>query len=171
MLYIIPTDTCFGIACSIDDNDGYKRIYEVKGRYFNKPLAIMVNNYSLFENLLSNQQINFLKNYYRPWTLLLDTNKYELPTIFKKDTSTYVAIRIADNHIEKELINEIGPIFLTSANLSGEKEIYKISELNNLFGNIIDIKILAKKDLENVSPSDIFEFIGDSIEIKYFRKN
>lgn len=171
MIYIIPTDTCFWLACAIDDTYWFKRIYEIKWRDFNKPLAIMVNDFLIFENLLNTKQIEFLRNYHRPWTLLIDTNFHTLPTNYKQNTSKYIALRVANNDIEKKLISEVWPIFLTSANLAWEIEIYTIKELNSLFWNTNDIKVLANKDLENISPSDIFEFIWETTEVKYLRKN
>lgn len=171
MIYIIPTDTCFGLACSIDDANWFKMIYDIKWREFNKPLAIMVNDFLIFENILNTKQIEFLRNYHRPWTLLIDSNLHTLPSNYKQNTSEYIALRVANNDIEKELISETWPIFLTSANLAWEKETYKISWLNKLFWKYKDVKVLAKKDLQEVSPSDIFEFIWETTNVKYLRKN
>ncbi len=179
MLYIIPTDTCFWIACSFSDKNWYNRIYEVKWRDFKKPLAIMINEFSILESLLNKEQLDFLKNYHRPWTVLLKSDKLKLNfPLIKGDNSSifplkteYVAFRVANNDIQKKLIDEVWAIYLTSANFSWEKETYNVSELKEIFWKYDDIKILAEKDLQNVSPSDIFEFIWETTEIKYLRKN
>ena len=39
----LPTDTIYGIAASISSDDGIKRLYSIKGRAKNKPIAICVN--------------------------------------------------------------------------------------------------------------------------------
>lgn len=183
MIYIIPTDTCFGIACSIEDKTSYDKLYKIKGRPKSKPLAIMIDDFSHLSSLLSEKQINFLKKYNRPWTILIDRQKFfsfeklsrkifiENKILNSKNYSK-IAFRIANNKTQKKLISEIWPIFLTSANLAWEKEIYEINELKETFKNYKnEIKILAKKDLEKVCPSDIFEFVWDGIDIKYLRKN
>lgn len=169
MLYIIPTDTCFWLACSINDTKWFERIYEVKWRDFNKPLAVMVDDYSILENILNTKQIDFLKSYIRPWTVLVDKKiKWLNDKMMEFDK---IALRVANNDIEKKLINEVWPIYLTSANLSWKKEIYSINELKHIFWKFKNIKIFAKNDLQEVNPSDIFEFVWDNTEVKYLRKN
>lgn len=39
----LPTDTIYGIAASISSDDGIKRLYSIKGRATNKPIAICVS--------------------------------------------------------------------------------------------------------------------------------
>lgn len=216
MIYIIPTDTCFGLACSIDDKISYDKIYKIKGRPKNKPFAIMIDEIYHLSSLLNEKQIEFLKNYSRPWTILIDKQKFNLINwelqkeqnhykiekkqqnspfekglrrILKNNNSsdflaniinnkilnskTYdkISFRVSNNDIQKKLISEIWPIFLTSANISWENEIYTIKELETIFWKDNDIKILAKKDLQKVSPSDVFEFIWETTKLKYLRKN
>ncbi|XP_064408352.1 yrdC domain-containing protein, mitochondrial isoform X2 [Latimeria chalumnae] len=40
----VPTDTIYGIACLAQNSEAIRRIYEIKGRNGNKPLAICVGN-------------------------------------------------------------------------------------------------------------------------------
>jgi hypothetical protein len=73
----------------------------------------MVDDFSYFENFtkLSEKQIDFLKNYENPWTILIDKEKIldknlleiinSLPNseIYQK-----IAFRVAHNFIQKKLI-------------------------------------------------------------------
>lgn len=184
MIYIIPTDTCYWISCSIDDIKSYERIYKIKKRDKSNPLSIMVSDYKYLEKFtdLTSDQINFLKDYKNPYTIVTNSDyinywinfKDELWVWFFND-SVYptIAIRVANNDIQKKLITEVWPIFLTSANFSGEKELYNIKDLNNAFNYHIEkkqIEIIWKKDLEENPASDIFEFVWDTLQINYFRK-
>ena len=45
MITIIPTDTCYGLAGDCYSPDDYREIYNLKGRDFAKPLAILVETY------------------------------------------------------------------------------------------------------------------------------
>ncbi|MDD5770612.1 MAG: Sua5/YciO/YrdC/YwlC family protein [Candidatus Gracilibacteria bacterium] len=184
MIYIIPTDTCFGIACALDDTKSYHKIYKIKNRELNKPLAIMVEDFDwLLENTTLNlEQVVFLKNYKKPFTILTNCPRIEMILNLEQEDFNYenkkfykkIAFRVANNEIEKNLINEVGPIFLTSANFSGEKEIYDIYEAKKQFLKYTkDIKFLGEnyKLDEKIKPSDIFEFDGENLEIKYLRKN
>ncbi|MCB9807331.1 Sua5/YciO/YrdC/YwlC family protein [Candidatus Peribacteria bacterium] len=71
-IFIVPTDTCLGIGCRLDDQDGYELLYTMKGRDKNKPLAILVPTWEdlLYESVLTSTQINFLKTYKFPFTVI-----------------------------------------------------------------------------------------------------
>jgi hypothetical protein len=73
------------------------------------------------------------------------------------------------------LIKENWPIFLTSANISNEQEIYNKNEIKNIFWNLIEnwkVKFIWENmwNIKKEKPSDIFEFIWDGLEINYLRK-
>ncbi len=182
MIYILPTDTCFGIGCAFDDTKNYHKIYQIKKRPFEKPLAIMVESFDwLWENTsLNNEQIKFLKNYKRPFTILTECPYMQMVLNLEQEDFEYqnkeaykkIAFRVAHNDIQKKLISEIGPIFLTSANFSGEKEIYNIEEAKKQFSNCKHITFLWEWiTLDNsVKPSDIFEFEGETLNIHYLRQ-
>ena len=53
-----------------------------------------------------------------------------------------IALRVAHNDAQKKLIKEVGPIFLTSANTSGEQEIYKKEELKEVFSYYLEKNIV-----------------------------
>ncbi len=129
--------------------------------------------------MVRKEQKNFLKNYTRPFTVLTDSKiikmilnleqedfEYQNKEIYKK-----IAFRVAHNDIQKKLIKEIWPIFLTSANFSWEKEIYDINEAKKQFSSFSWISFLW----ENISlnkdtpPSDIIEFIWETKDFKKIR--
>src|SRR5262245_13136329 len=39
-----PTDTVYGLACNAFSLNGVKRIYELKGRTYNKPLPVLLSD-------------------------------------------------------------------------------------------------------------------------------
>jgi len=185
MLYLLPSDTCFWLACSINDLEWYNKIYMLKWRDFYKPLAIMVDSYDFLEKNtnITKTQINFLKNYHRPFSVLLEykiqnENNNLINTINSlpnKELYKKISLRIANIEEQKKLINEIWPIFLTSANISWKNEVYSWKEVYDIFWKYIkkwEVKALFKKNLilPEIKPSDIFEFIWVSLEINYLRK-
>lgn len=183
MIYLLPTDTCFGIACALDDTQSYHKVYEIKKRPLEKPLAIMVESFEwLYQNTdLSQEQIAFLKSYNKPFTVLAHCPYIEMILNLEQEDFCYenkecykkIAFRVANNEVEKKLIQEIGPIFLTSANFSGEKEIYDMTEAKKQFTTFgKSIKFLGENIIlnPNIKPSDIFEFQDETMNIKYFRQ-
>lgn len=183
MIYLLPTDTCYWIACAISETDEYKRIYEVKKREYSKPLAIMVDSFKWLEEntSLNSKQIEFLQNYKNPFTVLCESDNlkhwinYEDEDwyVFENhDKYELIAFRVANLKEQKELIKETWPIFLTSANYSWEDEIYTISWLKEKFRDIKNLEIIWETNLNpDIKPSDIFEFVWESCEVKYLRKN
>ena len=77
MIYCIPTDTCYGLACNLFDEVGYKDIYKIKNRSQDKPLAFVVPTLeAIFDYVdISEEQLLFLKKYEYPFTLLASPRK------------------------------------------------------------------------------------------------
>lgn len=184
MIFIIPTDTCFWIGCWLWDIEDYQRIYTIKKRPLEKPLAIMVESFDwLYQyTSLNEEQIEYLQNYKRPFTVLCDCPRIQMLLQMDQEDFSYpnkevyqkIAFRVAHNDIQKKLIHDIGPIFLTSANFSGEKEIYDIQEARMQFQKFEkEIEFLWENITldSNIKPSDIIEFIGETTEIVYQRQN
>ncbi len=180
-LFILPTDTCFWIATPINDIEWYNAIYKIKKRGLDKPLAILVDSFEWLEEntILNDKQINFLKNYNKPFSILTKTKIDILPdNIPNKEIYKKVAFRIAHNFMHSKLIRlNNSPLFLTSANRSWECELFSSHNIREIFESEIkenDIKVFAHPwfciDSKQIS-SDIFEFIWESTEIKYIRKN
>lgn len=71
-VFAIPTDTCYGLACRIDDTISYEWIYTLKGRDITKPLAIVVRNFDDVSNFIeiTDSERAFLEAYPFPFTIL-----------------------------------------------------------------------------------------------------
>lgn len=104
-----PTDTCYGLAANAYDEKAIKKIYEIKGRDFNKPLIWAVRDINQLQEiaeLTEMGKILFQKYFPGPLTLVLN----------KKDCLGTVGVR-TPNHLtvvdvtgEKLMILHQGPI-------------------------------------------------------------
>lgn len=171
MIYIIPTDTCFWIACPIWSIKEYKKIYTLKRRTLDKPLAIMVEDYEYLKKhtYINQLQLDFLKKYPFPFTVLLNTKRdFILDEIPNKKLYRKTAFRVANLPVQIALLRKIWPIFLTSANLSNTQETYLLKDIP--FEKNEEIEIISTEDLEKRPASDIFEFVWESAKILYLRK-
>lgn len=185
MIYLIPTDTCFWIGCEINDSKSYEKIYAIKKRDLSKPLAIMVESFEWLEKYtsLEKEQIEFLKNYKSPFTIMTNCSfiqhmlQYEDEEMKfpNKDIYKKIAFRVAHNKEQKKLIKKVGPIFLTSANISNEPEIFEREKLEKTFEYYIKkwmLGIIWEWNSQAKSKSsDIFEFGPEEWDITYLRKN
>lgn len=186
MIFILPTNTCFWVATPINDIVWYKQIYTIKWRIEDKPFAIMCDsiNYIKENTKLNTTQIDFIENYSTPYTILLDRKKIKDKKLLTQidllpNANKYlkIAFRVAHNYMHRKLIDNYWLLFLTSANKSWKSEIFDSKIVREEFQNEIqklEIKVLAHPWFSisnNQKSSDIFEFIWESIELKYLRKN
>ena len=173
MIFAIPTDTCYWFACNIYNESSYIKIFEFKNRGTNKILSIAVKNFLELELIskLNSSQIDFLKKYPFPFTIITEMNdNFNFPSFLDRNLYKNFGIRIAENFLTEE-INEVieFPIFLTSANNSNEKEIYDSFELRKKF-NTDEIVIFDWESPKKLT-SNIFEFIWETTEMNFVRKN
>ncbi|MCH9613439.1 MAG: Threonylcarbamoyl-AMP synthase [Chlamydiia bacterium] len=97
----IPTDTVYGLVCSMKSKKGVERIYALKGRPKSKHLITLLSYPPpLPEPLLTLAQ----KFWPGPLTLIVDGE----------------SVRIPNHPLALDLIEWGGPLWSTSANLSGE---------------------------------------------------
>jgi len=147
-IYVLPTDTCIGLACRLDDQKSYETLYEMKGRNSSHPVAILVPTWEdlIYETKLSPTQINFLRTYKFPFTVLCEVRddfRDEYPLL---DTYGYktVGFRVAEACLPRETQAYVrSPLFLTSANKTGEKECHTVQEIERVFSEYLPLlKIL-----------------------------
>lgn len=170
MPFIVPTNTCYGIAGQ-HTSEEYDAIYRLKGRDFSKPLAWIVADYDDLHDYIetTEREIEFLKNYPRPWTILAPRKaSYRLPDFLDPTQYSRIAFRVATAAIPDVSIREqlSYPLFLTSANLSGQKESSTLEEALRIFDGIHGYD----GGVCDEPPSDIFSFTRDG-GVEYLRRN
>lgn len=169
MITIIPTDTCYGLAGNLTETD-YLEIYRLKGRDFCKPLALLIEDFDDMKIYIeiSQEQIEFLRNYQYPWSYLGKRNPDDiLPGWMSDEQYQMISLRVAESCIDANIRNKLEfPLFLTSANISWMKESSTLTEA------MIHFPWIAGLDggLCDRPPSDIFS-IGDGGRLIYLRQN
>jgi tRNA threonylcarbamoyl adenosine modification protein (Sua5/YciO/YrdC/YwlC family) len=143
---IYPTDTVYGMGCSIEHPDAIARICLIKKiNPLKAQLSFLCNDLSHlseYTKAIGTPLYRFLKNYLPgPYTFILEASK-KVPKLLrtKKDT---VGIRVPDNEISRTLLKQLGhPILSTSLPLEDEEDIYTDPELiQDAFGHLVDIII------------------------------
>ena len=119
---VIPTETAYGLAASIQNERALEKIYEIKKRPFHKPLLILVESLSQAPVEMSRIPSYVFKIIERFWpgplTLLLPARKDA--SRFLTGGSQKVGLRISSHPVAMALIKRVGqPVTATSANLSG----------------------------------------------------
>src|SRR5574344_1478726 len=114
-ILIFPTDTVFGIGCSVFDKEGQARIYEIKRRPLNKQFPVLCANMEQIEqiavvNSLAKKLID--KFFPGPLTIILKT-KPEVKELIGYDT---IGVRIPKSELAQSILLENGPMATTSVN-------------------------------------------------------
>jgi tRNA threonylcarbamoyl adenosine modification protein (Sua5/YciO/YrdC/YwlC family) len=160
-----PTDTTYGIGCSIFNKKGIERIYLMKQREYRKPFSFICPNLSEVARFarVSNMAHKILKRHLPgPYTFVLEATR-EVPDLLLTRQKT-VGIRIPDNRICLDIVQMLGnPIVTTSANLSGEEPSGSPFLIDDIFGKQLDIVVDGGELTREVS--SVISLVGDIPEI------
>lgn len=138
-----PTDTTYGIGCSIFCKKSIERIYQLKGREKRKPFSFICSSLSEVSQYarVDNASFKILKRYLPgPYTFVMEATR-EVPDLLLTRQKT-VGIRMPANTICLELVTMLGnPLITTSANLSGEEPVGDPADIADLFCGQLDYVI------------------------------
>ena len=160
-----PTDTTYGIGCSIFNKKGIERIYLMKQRERRKPFSFICSNLSEVATYarVGNAAFKLLKRYLPgPYTFVLEATR-EVPDLLLTRQKT-VGIRIPDNRICLDMVAALGnPVVTTSANLSGEEPEGDPRIILDAFGHQLDFVIDG--GLLATDVSSVVSLLDDRVEV------
>lgn len=147
-----PTDTLYGIGSDATNQDAIKKIFEIKGRDFSKPLSIACSSIDMikkYADVSFDIEKMLQKILPGPYTVLLP-KKDSISNLLTAG-SNLVGVRIPDHILILEIIKQFGkPIVTTSANLSGRPDIVNLEDI----GLLVDY--VVQGDCKYNRPSTIF---------------
>lgn len=136
-LVAVPTDTVYGIAADMYNQQSILRLYSLKNRKSKKPLVIQLAQSSDLSKYLNFIPFDLDKITQRFWpgalTLVLPVKEEMVPGFIRAHLPT-AAFRVANNDILRTLIGDYGPLAISSANPSGGKELNTADEVEDTFG-------------------------------------
>lgn len=160
-----PTDTTYGIGCSIFNKKGIERIYQMKQREQKKPFSFICPNLSEVARFsrVSNTAFKILKRYLPgPYTFVLEATR-DVPDLLVTRQKT-VGIRIPDNRICLNIVQLLGnPIVTTSANLSGEEPTADPAFIDDIFSGRLDM--IVDGGVLTTDVSSVVSLVGDTPEV------
>ena len=127
----VPTDTVFGVCARIDSQIAHDKLMKVKNRPSNKSFPVMCADEKQIKSIaIVNEREEKLIKAFMPGPITLVLKKNEnLPQYITNGKNT-IAVRMATSEPIKKIILELkSPIFMTSANQSGEKECNNLNEI------------------------------------------
>ena len=137
---IFPTETVYGIGTNGLNEEGIKKLFDIKKRPKEKPISLLVNSIEMIERIakLTEEERKIIKIFFPgPLTLIVEKKKI-VPDILTSNKKT-VGIRMPDNEIALKLIKYANiPIATSSANISGKENNTDIINIKKEFENKVD---------------------------------
>jgi L-threonylcarbamoyladenylate synthase len=160
---VIPTDTVYGLACSVFKEKALERMFTLKGRAENKPPVVLIGDISdleKFDTKISLKHLEIMKKYW-PGEL---TIIFEISSKFKYlDQGLGLAVRLPNNDKVLEILKNTGPLATTSANLQGQPLAKNIMEAKKYFDDRVDF-YEDWGELDS-SPSTLIRITDNKVEI------
>lgn len=144
----LPTDTIYGLAGKYNDEKAIAEIYKIKNREYSKPLPILVGSWEQAKlvGIISEDLQRYLTNNFKEGKVTVIVAKQPTLNSSYWSIKSSVAIRVSASSFIKKLTAILGPLVVTSCNISNELPItnYKLINLPNLkykvIGEILDNK-------------------------------
>lgn len=165
-LVIMPTDTIYGIIGDATNEDVINKVYEVKERPHDKPLLILVSNFSMLHELVTEipkETEKIIKKFWPgPLTILFKKSSKVSDTLTAN--SSLVAIRMPNDKRLLNIMNRLNrPLISTSANISSHNAITNPNQLEEKMKEKIDL--IVDEGTVNNEASTLITIVNGKIEI------
>ena len=163
MVIIFPTDTVYGIGTKIFDLDGINKIYEIKKRPKDKPLACLCASLEQIESIaILSRDAKKLINKFLPGPLtLILKSKDEVKNKIGYET---IGVRIPNYKLALDILKENGPMLTTSVNDSGSSPINEYEEILIKYKDEVD-KIYKSNEKSSALASTVVLMTDDNLKI------
>lgn len=142
-IVIYPTDTVYGIGCSIRNKNAIERIYLIKRQRADKPFSFVcsdLTNISEYAHV-SNAAFKIMKHLVPgAYTFILPAARMkQLPKILVSKRKT-VGVRVPDSEATIAIVRELGhPILSTSVTGEDGMALHDPEEIKDLYNNAVDL--------------------------------
>jgi L-threonylcarbamoyladenylate synthase len=160
---VLPTDTVYGIGCDAFDANAVASVLAAKGRGRDMPPPVLIPTARTAQGLATEvpdyAQRLMEKFWPGPLTVVLKAQTslhWDLG-----DTNGTVALRVPDHEVTLELLGDVGPMAVTSANISGDPAARTVDEALAMLGETVAVYLDAGPAGDG-EPSTIIDCTGES---------
>ncbi|MEY4554815.1 MAG: hypothetical protein RL197_1242 [Actinomycetota bacterium] len=161
-LIVLPTDTVYGIGCDAFSAFAVNALLEAKGRGRQSPPPVLIPSLDTLRALTTNPpQVAFtLAEKFWPGALTLILRAQPSLSWDLGETRGTVALRMPNNELALALLKEVGPLAVSSANLTSEPAAENINDAEKYFGTKVGV-YLDGGDSPSSKPSTILDLTED----------
>lgn len=173
---VLPTETVYGLAASLYEPGSVDRLFQLKAREPDKPLTVAISGIEMLEELLPDLADSQKRLPRRCWpgavTLVLpgegpNSFVHTLPRSTRNAIlrDGFIGFRVPNHPFALQVLRDLDvPILLTSANRSGERELKNGDEIEEHFGEKVDLMI-EDGSVKNPNPSTVVRVDENGFEI------
>ena len=165
----VPTDTVYGVCARINSKKAFDKLVDTKKRPKNKSFPVLCSDDEQIKSIaIVNKNAEKLIRKFMPGPITLVLNKkmeaFSYVNNAGERESNELAVRIVPLEVLKKLVQKTGsPLFLSSANLSGEEVCTTLDDIERTFPNIDGI---LEGEVSFGQASTIVDCTQDEIKIQ-----
>jgi L-threonylcarbamoyladenylate synthase len=160
-----PTDTVYGLGVLASDEEGIVRLYLIKGRNRDKAIAILISSIDAFIKVAdtpSDTAMRLAEEFWPgPLTLVVPRHP-DLPDMLSP--SPFIGVRLPDHNVARNLLNLVGPMAVTSANLSSKPSAVTARQVVDQLNGRVHLTLDGGPSPGGV-PSTVVDCSGEDIRI------
>ena len=140
-LVVLPTDTVYGLGCDAFSAKGVAALLAAKGRGRQSPPPVLIPNIATMRALAETvpDAALALANTFWPGALTMILRSQPSLTWDLGETQGTVALRMPDHKIALALLEEVGPLAVSSANLTGEPAAVTCAQAEAYLGKSVKV--------------------------------
>ena len=144
-LVVLPTDTVYGVAADAFSGKAVQRLLDAKGRDRQSPPPVLIPNTATLSALAATvpTPVEALAEAFWPGGLTIILTANPALSWDLGETGGTVALRIPDHSIALEILQETGPLAVSSANLTGEPAARTAAEAREMLGETVSVYLEA----------------------------
>jgi tRNA threonylcarbamoyl adenosine modification protein (Sua5/YciO/YrdC/YwlC family) len=144
-LVVLPTDTVYGVAADAFDAKAVMRLLEAKGRGRQSPPPVLVAGLTTLRALVAEipEPVERLVEEFWPGGLTIVLPSQPSLTWDLGETQGTVAVRMPAHRIALELLEETGPLAVSSANLTGKAAAVVADDAQAMLGDSVAVYLDA----------------------------
>ncbi|MXP23194.1 threonylcarbamoyl-AMP synthase [Gordonia sp. HNM0687] len=140
-LVVLPTDTLYGIGCDAFDSEAVASLLAAKGRGRDMPVPVLVGSWHTIDGLVLSVSTAARDLVEAFWPGGLSLVVAQAPSLAWDlgDTDGTVMLRMPLHPVAIELLREVGPMAVSSANVSGRSPATTVDEAREQLGESVSI--------------------------------
>ena len=158
---VLPTDTVYGIGCDAFNNDAVATLLATKHRGPDMPVPVLVGSWVTIQGLVREftETAKTLVEAFWPGGLSIVVPEAPSLPWNLGDTRGTVLLRMPNQPLALELLQETGPMAVSSANISGNPPATTAAQARQQFGDAVGL-YLDGGEAEVGKPSTIVDLSG-----------